>query len=248
MVVLIAAGGGVWWLRCRNVSPVERGRRVAMKAGCFNCHGDGGLQGIANPGAEEQEVPAWVGGTQMMYIHEKSEEDLREWILYGYPKRKEHDDAFQANRKRMLIKMPAYEGKMCCGQLEDLVAYFRAASGMEEPPKDTPEHEGFEEAREHGCFGCHGPGGKSTPGNPSSLTGYIPSWDGSDFDELVKDDAELETWIREGTSLRLEKNPVAKFFLSRQTIKMPAYKDVLDEGDIQSIKAYIGWLRSGRKR
>ncbi|MBI2890293.1 MAG: c-type cytochrome [Nitrospirae bacterium] len=244
----LLAGYGVWRVRYRELTPVQRGFRVAARSGCFNCHGAGGLQGIANPGSEEEEVPAWVGGTHMMYVENKSSEEIREWILYGAPRRKMEQVEFRVARDAMKVKMPAYAGVICDRDLEYLVAYFRAASGMDAPAKGTPDHDGYREAGEHGCFGCHGPMGLGAPPNPGSLTGYIPSWGSRDFAELVKTEEELDGWILEGTIPRFEENPLARFFLERQKIKMPAYKGVLDEDDLAAIKAYIRWVSSGPRQ
>lgn len=253
VVGLAGAGGALWFVRCRNVSDVEKGRRLAMELGCFNCHGEGGAQGIPNPGSEEKEVPAWTGRTYMMYIEDKSEKELREWILYGEPRgRPEPEEAIghsggedgHEHDEKMLIRMPAYGDVLSERQLDRLVAYFRSVSGMDEPEKGTPGYEGYEEAAEHGCFGCHGPMGNGTPGNPGSLTGYIPSWSGGDFNDLVRSDDELRKWILDGKIERFEENPFARFFLRRQKIEMPAYKDILNEGEVESIIAYIRWLRS----
>lgn len=39
------------------------------------------------------------------------------------------------------------------------------------------------------------------------------------------------------------KNPLARFFLNGQTIKMPAYKDHPKEGDVEALWAYVRWAR-----
>ncbi|MCI0658045.1 MAG: hypothetical protein L0170_13415, partial [Acidobacteria bacterium] len=80
-------------------------------------------------------------------------------------------------------------------------------------------------------------------GNPKSLTGYVPSWDGADFPDLVRDRAEFGQWVEEGTSKRFQKNPIARFFLERAVLKMPAYRDHLEPGDLDALWAYVQWLR-----
>jgi len=81
---------GIQRWRATGVSAAERGRQVAERLGCFACHGPGGTQGIANPGSDETEVPAWSGGTVMMYV--QNERQIREWILYGEPRGHEHEE------------------------------------------------------------------------------------------------------------------------------------------------------------
>ena len=94
-----------------------------------------------------------------------------------------------------------------------------------------------------GCFGCHGPGGRGGLSNPRSFKGYIPPWDGKDFREVVANDDELRSWILDGKIKRFESNPLAKYFTDHQIIRMPAYRKVLKDGELESLLAYLKWLR-----
>jgi hypothetical protein len=80
--------------------------------------------------------------------------------------------------------------------------------------------------------------------NPGSFKGYIPPWDGDDFTDLVRDDAELRQWIRDGVCERLRANPVAKRILESQAIAMPAYRDRVSDDDLRAIAAYVAWVRA----
>ena len=93
------------------------------------------------------------------------------------------------------------------------------------------------------AFAVHGPGGRGATRNPGSLKGYIPPWDGSDFAELVEDDAELREWILVGRPQGLQANPLARFFLDRQAIRMPAFRGLITDEELPALEAYIGWLR-----
>ncbi len=255
--------------RAEGVSRVERGRQVAEHLGCFACHGPGGTQGIPNPGSDETEVPSWSGGTAMMYV--QKEQDIREWILYGEPRGHEHeaheheagedataepghqsdqpDDRSEASDRppeHALIKMPAYEGRLTGKELNDLIAYYKAVAGFP-MPADEGARAGMEVAHEHGCFGCHGQSGKGGVSNPGSAKGYIPGWDGADYRELVKSDAELYEWVLSGRSKRLARNPAARAFLDRAPIRMPGFRGVLDHAQVGKIKAYIGYLQRGEQ-
>ena len=137
--------------------------------------------------------------------------------------------------------MPAYEGFFTEGELEDLVAFFKAVAWADKPP--TEAGAGRRIALKNGCFSCHGEEGRARQPNPGSLKGYIPSWQGDDFTELVRDENELRSWIVEGGIPRLLNNPAARLFIERQPIQMPAYKDVLSKQDIDRLVAYIMWLR-----
>src|SRR5438876_2986047 len=100
--VVMALAQGAWLLypaaRARVLSleetPAVRGYRLAAGLGCFSCHGPGGNGGTKNPGSEEGEVPAFGEQTQMMYV--KGEQDLREFIQDGAPRRKREDADYRA--------------------------------------------------------------------------------------------------------------------------------------------------------
>ena len=53
-LVLVATRSG--WQRAALDTPVQRGRAIAERMGCFACHGPGGVQGIPNDGAKEGEA------------------------------------------------------------------------------------------------------------------------------------------------------------------------------------------------
>ena len=234
-----------------EVTPAARGERLAKDLGCFGCHGPGGNGGIRNPKAkgegedaaqEDQEVPAFTQQTQMMYV--KSTDDLREYILDGAPRRKREDPDYQAEVGAAALRMPAYRSHVSARQVEDLVAYLRSASGQI-LPEEKRATRGGELALELGCFSCHGQLGAGGVSNPGSFKGYIPSFWGSDFDELVRDDDELRRWIGEGKIARIAEHPIGKVFFERQALKMPAYGKVLPPADVDALIAYVRWLRDG---
>jgi mono/diheme cytochrome c family protein len=229
--MFVALRGG--WQRAALDTPVQRGRLIAERMGCFGCHGAGGGQPIPNPGAKGGEVPGWPGGTWMMW--NRDERDVRAWILKGRPEHREADPG-------ALIKMPAYEKRLGPHEIDDVVAYVLAASHFG-PVPDEAAAAGHEVAYRLGCFGCHGPEGRGLVMNPGSFTGYIPPWDGPDFADVVRDDAELHQWVRNGASDRFRENPVARRFLQTQAIAMPAYGDRVTDGDLRALGAYIAWVR-----
>lgn len=246
LIFLVSTTGGyfLWhWWKAPLYSSFARGQATAQKSGCFACHGPEGTRGIRNPGSVDKHVPSWKGGTLMMYANNIQE--IREWILDGMPKRLRDDAEEIDERKEALIRMPSFRGKVSDQELEDLVTYVKTV-GLAEKISDSLARKGRQEALEEGCFGCHGPGGKSPTPNPGSLKGYIPPWDSKDFDELVHNDQELEEWILKGITQRFEKSRLAQFFLSRQKINMPNYEKHLSKEELAALKAYIYWLR-GRK-
>jgi len=223
-------------------TPAARGHRLAIELGCFSCHGPAGGGGMKNPGTEEGEVPAFTEQTQMMYV--KTAQDLREYILDGAPTRKREDADYQARMAAAMVRMPAYRALVSAGQVEDLVAYLRAASGQV-LPDDKLAARGAELAHELNCEGCHGALGAGGLPNPGSFKGYIPGFWGTDFDELVRSDDELEQWIAEGKIARVAEHPIGGRFFRRQAVQMPAYGKFRSPEEIQALIAYVRWVHAG---
>jgi mono/diheme cytochrome c family protein len=221
------------WRRGAEGTAVGRGRAIAARMGCFACHGPEGAAGGPNPGAKGGSIPTWTGGTWMMF--NKSESDVRAWILDGHPPGRSADaDA--------LIKMPAYRSRLQEGETDDLVAYVLAVSAYGKLPDRASE--GRDIVAKLGCFGCHGPEGRGVAANPGSFKGYIPAWDGADYADLVQSDAELRQWVRNGVSDRFRKNPAARHFVEAQVVQMPAYGDRVSDSDLAALGAYIAWVRA----
>ena len=249
-LVALVVGETGWllypWVR-RHVlaveeSPAARGQRLALELGCFSCHGPGGGGGTKNPGSEEGSVPAFTERTQMMYV--KTTDDLREYVLDGAPRRKREDPDHQKEVEAAALRMPAYRAFLRPAQVDDLVAFLRAASGQILPDPELAA-KGAELAEAHGCFACHGPLGAGGVANPGSFKGYIPSFWSHDFDDLVRDDDELRRWIADGEIARIKDHPIGGFFFRRQAIKMPAYRRFLSDADIGALIVYVQWIRAG---
>jgi len=236
LAVLVLLAAGLGWRRLgrrsRSGSAVVAGEALARDLGCFACHGAGGTQPIANPGATDRTVPSWGGGNWMMY--NDSPEDIREWILFG--RLEGHEPAGNP-----LLPMPAYEKWLDEEQLDNLTAYVLAVSQFGWP--EEPVATGREIAVRFGCFSCHGPEGRGGVANPGSFKGYIPGWDGPDYLELVPDRAAFDEWVTAGVSAKIAANPAARFFLDRQAIDMPAYGDHLSDGEVAALFAYVSWVR-----
>jgi mono/diheme cytochrome c family protein len=241
LVLLGAAGVAGWSFVSRPQLPAaERGRRLAEANGCFACHGAGGTKGAANPGRKDKTVPTFAGDL-MMYAHDAA--DVRAWILEGVTPRKRESRTWQAQRDSGAVRMPAYRKALNDAQVNDLVAYVLLVSSSPEP-EDSLARAGRERANALGCSGCHGAGGRLALRNPGSLKGYVPSWDGRDFPELVRDEPEFREWVRHGISDRFRAQPPARFFLERARLRMPAYERHLQDGDLDALWAYVSWLRS----
>jgi mono/diheme cytochrome c family protein len=225
-----------------EVSEAARGRRLAQNLGCFSCHGPEGRGGVPNPGSEGEEVPSFHEGTPMMFV--KSEQEIREYILDGAPAAKRSRASYREEMAAQAIRMPAFRGWVSDRDLEAMVTYVRAVSGLVSPAREDLAR-GEDLVHQNGCFACHGEMGSGGVPNPGSLKGYVPGFTGADFAELVRDDRELVEWIREGSIARLREHPIGSFFLKRQRIQMPAYKSFLSEEEIQAVAAYVRWLAEG---
>ena len=224
---------------------VARGRAVAQDLGCFNCHGPNGRGGVANPGSEGGTVPSFHEGTPMMFVG--NDNDIREYVLDGAPAAKKARESYREQMAAQVIHMPAYRGWVSEGDVDALVAYIRAASDLL-LPADGQVARGAALAQQNGCFACHGDMGSGGLPNPGSLKGYIPGFIGEDFHDLVRDDEELRGWIRDGSVPRLRDQPLARYFLQRQRVQMPGFKEHLSEDDINALTAYVRWLASGEWR
>ncbi len=238
LAVAIAAASpwivaGYW--RVRSDNTIRRGIARVQELGCFSCHGELGRSGIPIPGSDEG-VPQWSGSVWMMYV--KNDEDIRRYIVEGSPRKAHHDH----NHDTVAVSMPAYGNVINERDLADLVATFKVLAGMVAPDRGTPARAGYNLARQWKCFSCHGPAGSGGLSNPGSLTGFIPGWYGADFRDLVRDRDEFDTWIREGAIPRLSGHPIASFFLDRQMLPMPAYRE-LTQDELDNLWAYAQWLK-----
>lgn len=223
-----------------NLTPVERGRRLAEANGCFGCHGPEGTRGSANPGRTDGAVPTYTGSL-MMYASNAGE--VREWIANGVTRKKAESETWKEERRKGALRMPAYGRRLSSREIDDLVAFVMAAAG-EPAPDDSLTLAGRDLSVGLGCVGCHGPGGRYARPNHRSLKGYVPPWDGPDFPDLVRDKAEFREWVEEGVSRRFRSNPLALYFLQRASLHMPAFRNHLEPGDVDALWAYVTWLRT----
>ena len=219
LALLVVLGVVAWAAVARPSLPAaERGRRLAERSGCFTCHGPGGIRGVANAGRADLTVPGFEGDVMMFA---KNDDEIREWIRDGVTRAKAGSESWRAARDRGALRMPAYGDRFGQDGLDDLVAYVNAAAGNP-APEDSLAKAGLARVEELGCVGCHGPGGRLAPRNPGSLKGYVPSWDGRDFGELVRDRREFHQWLANGISDRFAKDPFARHFLERAAPTSPS--------------------------
>ena len=99
------------------------GRKTAERFGCFNCHGPQGRGSLPNPLSFKGVIPSWDGPDFTELARDEGE--IREWILYGRPRRLQELPPARFFLDRQPIKMPAYQGHVTEAELGELLAYIR---------------------------------------------------------------------------------------------------------------------------
>lgn len=248
--------------RRQETSPVARGAVLATSSGCFACHAlsEGEQRGNfrqASPGAwRPRSIPTlWENGID-------DAEVLKEWIANGVT-------AAEADRhKELFIRMPAYRAHLSPADIDAVCAWILAegirlsqpatpttSAAVPAPPKtagaaataltgDALFREGDRLSRQHGCYQCHGELGQGGVSNPASFKGYVAGFFGADFAALTAggDRAEVLHWIDHGRGRALESGAtgrLAKYFLDRQAIQMPAYEQRLTAQEKAIVADYL---------
>jgi mono/diheme cytochrome c family protein len=229
-------------LAWRGANTIRRGQELAAAAGCWACHGGATGTELADPGSRYDTVPRLLAGDTRLYAQSRAE--IVEWIRDGHPASLTSDAAAFATYRAQEIQMPAFGARLGAERVEDLADFVMAANGWMSP-EDPLAARGEEIARGH-CLGCHNVGGAGGLANPGSLAGTIPGLWGADFDDLVADDAELEEWILRGSSRRVARWPLARWFWTRQVVAMPSFEGRLDSEELAAVMAYVRWLGATR--
>lgn len=235
-------GRAVLWRR--ELNPILRGRLLAEEQGCFGCHRSLAKAEIPNPGSRWGSVPRLGEGNAMMYA--ESRREIEEIIRYGAPASWLEDEAASARLEEQRIRMPAYGEIVSESELRSLVAFAAAVERIDRPTDDAAAR-GRDLARSNGCFSCHGVDGSGGVPNPGSLGGFIPGFLGENFTDLVRDEDEFREWVIEGTSSRLETNPLVRFFWRRQRLSMPAYRGEVGDEEIEAIWKWVESARASRQ-
>lgn len=242
-----------------DVSPVARGRALAIANGCFACHGNSegdqraNFRQLASGSWKPKSIPTlWENGID-------SAEVLHEWIAKGVTA----DEA--ENHKRLFIQMPAYADFMTPGEIDAVSAYILsdavrlsqgAGSAKIALPKESEIAQlppdrllvlGDALSRQQGCYQCHGELGQGGIENPASFKNAIPGFFGADFRDLTDggDRDEILYWIDHGRGRAIESGltgTLAKRFLDRQAIDMPAYRDHLSSTEKTILTEYLLYL------
>jgi len=245
LALLALALGGTILLQVEKqteYSPVGRGAKLAETAGCFACHGRGDAEKRFNLRLKAE---AWGTKNNPTFWDEDVTKvsEIVEWITKGVTA----DEV--EKHKRLFIKMPAYQDRLTPAEIDAITAWILAeglkyTQGTGPTAKPVPALDGKPMtpdqllvsgdrlSRKFGCYQCHGELGQGGGPNPGSFKAYIPGFFGQDFLKLTAhgDRAEILYWIDHGRGQAIESGllgRLAKSYLDRQTIPMPAYHDQL---------------------
>ncbi len=100
---------------------VAEGREVAVRLGCFGCHGPEGRGLVANPRSFKGYVPPWDGPDFPELVRDRSEFD--QWVREGISDRFAANPAARAFLERQPIPMPAYGDRTSDADLDALWAF-----------------------------------------------------------------------------------------------------------------------------
>lgn len=228
-----------WYVRRPHLPAAERGRRLAERTGCFACHGPEGSRGAVNAGRRDGTVPTFEGDIMMFA---RSPAEIREWIRDGVSAQRSQSLTWRQDEPRGVLKMPAFGDRLSESEIDDLTTFVWSLGGTWEP-RDSLAAVGMGRAEALGCAGCHGARGQFARPNPKSMKGYVAAWNGEDFPELVATRTEFDEWVQDGVSRRFARNRLARFFLERAVLRMPAYRAHLEPDDLDALWAYVQWLR-----
>jgi len=232
-----------------ETSPSEKGAMVAAEAGCFSCHGGRSAQPSLNP-ASTSEVASFTR-VPSMFEERHSIEVLHEWIEDGISLEKAGSDAYLEASSTKLLKMPSFKDHLSPAEIDDLAAYLSLQQYSVSARSNPTSVPGEDLARRFACFTCHGELGQGGVMNPGSLKGYIPGFFGQDFRALTQngDLQDVMEWIENGASNSFLNQGFlgfypGRFFAERQAIKMPAYKEVLQRNEIETLALFVLTLLS----
>jgi mono/diheme cytochrome c family protein len=100
---------------------VSGGRDVALRFGCFGCHGAEGRGLVRDPGSLKGYVPPWEGADYAELV--RGDDELRQWVRNGAPDRLRTNPAARHFLEGEAVQMPAYGDRVKPAELDALVAY-----------------------------------------------------------------------------------------------------------------------------
>ena len=103
---------------------------------------------------------------------------------------------------------------------------------------------GWTVASRKGCFACHGPGGIRGMADPGHGLDEVPPFAGGLITMYAQSEGEIREWILDGRPGRLQQSRIARFYLDRAPIQMPAYRGHLEPAEVDRLVDYVHWVRA----
>jgi mono/diheme cytochrome c family protein len=244
LVLALVVLAGEPLLVAREDNAILRGRRLAAREGCLDCHQPTGDE-IPNPGSRWGTVPRFGGGNAFMYVKDRGE--MAEMIRLGATRAELADPVVRARLQAQPVRMPAFGQRLSRREIDELTAWAAAMEGMG-LHGDEKAQAGRDLARAQGCTSCHGVEGSGGMPNPGALGGIVPGFAGGNFADLVHDEAEFREWVETGTSRRVAHNAIARWVWKRQRVAMPAYRGRLTAQQIDQLWGWVQALRASAAR
>ena len=119
-----------------------------------------------------------------------------------------------------------------------LAALAAAAWTFLTRPNLPPAERGRRLAEAHGCFTCHGPGGRKGAENPGRRDHTVPTFAG-DLMMYAHDAADVRAWILDGSTPR--KRESRRWLAERDSgaVRMPAFRHALRNEQVRDLVAYV---------
>ena len=105
--------------------------------------------------------------------------------------------------------------------------------------EETPAQRGLRLAGRLGCFACHGPAGGGGTHNPGSEEDTVPGFTEQTQMMYVKSVDDLREYVLDGAPRRRREDPDYRAKIEATTLRMPAYRAVVSDGEVNDLVAYL---------
>jgi mono/diheme cytochrome c family protein len=121
--------------------------------------------------------------------------------------------------------------------VEQAAMLVPAAKRTAFPAREDAAIRGLRIAQGLGCFSCHGAEGARGVANPGSKDGRVPALAGGEMMMWAHDEGEMRSWILDGRPRAHA--PGADDERPKQALRMPAYRGVVSEAQLDDLVAYL---------
>ena len=106
---------------------VTEGRDVAVRFGCFGCHGPEGRGLVENPLSFKGYIPPWDGDDYLELV--QSDAEFRQWVSNGISDRFRDNPAARRFVERQIVPMPAYGELISDEEIDQLLTFVKWVRG-----------------------------------------------------------------------------------------------------------------------